>query len=185
MAASTTKVSDLKPDPKNARKRTPQSAHLIKESLQRYGTARSVVIDENNMLIAGHGTVEAAKQLGIEKVKVIETDGDELIAVRRKGWTDSEKVGANLADNRTSDLSEWDAEMLHTLSDEHDIGPWFSEDDINELLGVADDDDLADDQTDKLSDTFQILIQFDNEVEQAAALDTLLNQGFKCRALNS
>ena len=79
---SSTKLSDLTPDPKNARRRTPQSSHLIKESLKRYGAARSVVIDENNMLIAGHGTVEAAKELGIDKVRVIETEGDELIAVK-------------------------------------------------------------------------------------------------------
>ena len=185
MAASI-KTTDLKPDPRNARKRTAQSAHLIKESLQRYGTARSVVIDENNMLIAGHGTVEAAKALGIDKVKVIDAAGDELIAVRRTGWTDAEKVGANLADNRTSDLSEWDAEMLNDLAADHDVTPWFSEDDILELLGESpDSEDLAEDQSDQLNDNYQILITFDSEVEQAAALDTLMNQGFQCRALNS
>ena len=183
---SSLKTTDLIPDPKNARKRTPQSAHLIQESLKRYGTARSVVIDENNMLIAGHGTVEAAKALGIDKAKVIEADGNEIIAVRRTGWTDSEKVGANLADNRTSDLSEWDGEMLHNLAADHDVTPWFSEDDILELLGESpDSEDLADDQSDQLEDNFQILITFDTEVEQAAALDTLMNQGFQCRALNS
>jgi len=185
MTAKPLKTSDLIPDPKNARRRTAASANLIQESLKRYGTARSVVIDENNMLIAGHGTVEAAKALGISKVKVIDTQGDELIAVRRTGWTENEKVGANLADNRTSDLSDWDAEMLQSLADDYDVKPWFSQDDINELLGEPDVDDLADDQTDSLSENFQILLTFDNEVEQAAALDTLLNQGFKCRALNS
>lgn len=186
MPSNAIKTTDLIPDKKNARKRTSQSAHLIQESLKRYGTARSVVIDENNMLIAGHGTVEAAKALGISKVKVVESDGDELIAVRRSGWTDAEKVGANLADNRTSDLSEWDAEMLQDLAADHDISPWFSTDDINELLGQSEDlDDLADDQSDMLSDNFQILLTFTNEVEQAAALDTLTSQGFQCRALNS
>jgi len=186
MPSNAIKTTDLIPDKKNARKRTAQSAHLIQESLKRYGTARSVVIDENNMLIAGHGTVEAAKALGIDKVKVIDAAGDELIAVRRSGWTDTEKVGANLADNRTSDLSEWDAEMLQDLASDHDISPWFSEDDINDLLGQSEDlDDLADDQSDMLSDNFQILLTFTNEVEQAAALDTLSSQGFQCRALNS
>ena len=178
-----TKVSDLTPDPKNARRRTPQSSHLIKESLQRYGAARSVVVDENNMLIAGHGTVEAAKELGISKLRVIETDGDELIAVKRNNWSPEQKIGANLADNRTSDLSEWDAEMLQNLSEETDISPWFSEDDINELLGHE--EEIADDQSQQITESFQIIIQCSNEAEQAASLETLLNQGFKCRALNS
>ena len=178
-----TKVSDLTPDPKNARRRTPQSSHLIKESLQRYGAARSVVVDENNMLIAGHGTVEAAKELGINKVRVIETDGDELIAVKRTNWSPGQKIGANLADNRTSDLSEWDAEMLQSLSEEADISPWFSVDDINELL--CKEEELAEDESDQMTESFQIMIQCQNEAEQSASLETLLNQGFKCRALNS
>jgi len=110
---------------------------MIKESLQRYGPARSVVIDENNMLIAGHGTVEGAKAAGIKKVRVIETDGTELIAVRRTNWSEEEKIGANLADNRTADLSEWDQAMLHQLSKEHDLSPWFEQSDLDELLAVT------------------------------------------------
>ena len=135
------------------------------------------------MLIAGHGTVEAAKELGIEKIRVIETEGDELIAVKRTNWSDDQKIGANLADNRTSDLSEWDAEMLQSLSEETDVSPWFSEDDINELLGFE--EDPADDQSDQVMEAFQIMIQCQNEEEQSASLETLINQGFKCRALNS
>lgn len=54
-------LQQLLPDKRNARKRTDRSAKLIAESLQRYGAARSVVIDENNMLIAGHGTVEIGR----------------------------------------------------------------------------------------------------------------------------
>ena len=178
-------LNQLVPDKRNARRRTSQSKHLIQESLKRYGAARSIVIDENNMLIAGHGTVEGAKQFGITKVRVIETEGDELIAVRRSNWTEDQKIGANLADNRTSDLSEWDAELLHTLSQDHDIKPWFNDDDINELLGKAEEEDLADDQTDSIKETYAVLITCQDEIEQTSALETLTQQGFQCRALNS
>ena len=130
-------LQQLVPDERNARKRTDRSSSLIKESLQRYGTARSVVIDENNMLIAGHGTVEGAKALGIKKVRVIETDGSELIAVRRTNWSDEQKIGANLADNRTSDLSDWDGLMLQQLSETHDISPWFESEDLDALIGAG------------------------------------------------
>ena len=82
-----TSINNLKPDHKNARKRTDRSAELIKESLQRYGAARSVVIDENNRILAGNGTVEGAKAAGIKNVRIIETEGDEIIAVRRTGLT--------------------------------------------------------------------------------------------------
>lgn len=128
-------ISDLRSDHKNARKRTDRSATLIEESLKRYGAARSVVIDEDNRILAGNGTVDAAKRAGISKVRVIETDGDEIIAVKRTGLTEDQKIGLALADNRTSDLSEWDKEMLHQLSEEHDITPWFEAEDLAEIMG--------------------------------------------------
>jgi DNA modification methylase len=75
------------------------------------------------------------KAAGIKNLKVIETDGNEIIAVKRTGLSEDEKVGLALADNRTSDLSEWDLNMLEELSQEHDLNPWFDNDDLKELLG--------------------------------------------------
>jgi len=130
-----TSINDLQNDHKNARKRTDRSSKLIKESLQKFGAARSIVIDENNRILAGNGTIAGAKAAGIKNLKVIETDGNEIIAVKRTGLSEDEKVGLALADNRTSDLSEWDLNMLEELSQEHDLEPWFDNDDLKELLG--------------------------------------------------
>jgi len=130
-------INQLQSDHKNARRRTDRSASLIKESLQRYGAARSIVIDEDNRILAGNGTVEGAKAAGIKNVRIIETNGDEIIAVKRTGLTEEEKVGLALADNRTADLSEWDQHMLHQLSQEHDLTPWFDQEDLDELLAVT------------------------------------------------
>jgi DNA modification methylase len=130
-----TSIKDLKSDHKNARKRTDRSAKLIAESLQRYGAARSIVIDEDNRILAGNGTIEGAKAAGIQNIRVIETDGTEIIAVKRTGLSEDEKIGLALADNRTSDLSDWDKDMLQQLSAEHDLTPWFDADDLAEILG--------------------------------------------------
>ena len=132
-----TSINSLLSDHKNARRRTDRSAELIKESLQRYGAARSIVIDEDNRILAGNGTIEGAKAAGIKNVRIIETDGTEVIAIKRSGLSEDEKVGLALADNRTADLSEWDQAMLHTLSQEHDLSPWFNQEDLNELLAVT------------------------------------------------
>lgn len=142
-----TSIKDLKHDHKNARKRTDRSAALIAESLKRYGAARSIVIDEDGRILAGNGTVEGARKAGISKLRIIEAEGDELIAVRRAGLTEDEKVGLALADNRSSDLSEWDNEMLRQLSEEHDLTPWFEDDELlAEVLepekGLTDADDV-------------------------------------------
>ena len=127
-------LKDLKPDPRNARKRTDRSASLIQESLQRFGAARSIVIDEDGRILAGNGTVEGAKAAGISKVRIIETEGDEIVAVRRTGLTEEQKIGLALADNRTSDLSEWDGLKLQQLSETHDVTPWFEPEDLEALL---------------------------------------------------
>ena len=132
-----TSITSLVGDHKNARRRTDRSSQLIKESLQKYGAARSIVIDEENRILAGNGTVEGAKAAGLKNVRIIETDGSEVIAVRRTGLSEDEKVGLALADNRTGDLSEWDAEMLHQLSEEHDISDWFTKEDLDELFSAT------------------------------------------------
>lgn len=128
-----TSIKDLKPDHKNARRRTEHSASLIAESLKRFGAARSIVIDENGRILAGNGTVEGAKKAGINKLRIIESEGDELIAVRRIGLSEKEKVGIALADNRSSDMSEWDNEMLQQLSENHDLDPWFTSEDLSKM----------------------------------------------------
>lgn len=151
-----TSINNLKSDHKNARKRTDRSAALIAESLKRYGAARSIVIDEDGRILAGNGTVEGAKKAGINKVRIIEAEGDELIAVRRTGLSEDEKVGLALADNRSSDLSEWDSEMLRQLSEEHDLTPWFEDDELlAEVLepqqGNTDPDDVPEAPADPIT----------------------------------
>jgi DNA modification methylase len=142
-----TSIKDLKSDHKNARRRTDRSASLIAESLKRYGAARSIVIDEDGRILAGNGTVEGAKKAGIDKLRIIEAQGDELIAVRRAGLSEDQKVGLALADNRSSDLSEWDHDMLRQLSEEHDLTPWFEDDELlaevlDTVEGNTDPDDV-------------------------------------------
>jgi DNA modification methylase len=151
-----TSVKDLKSDHKNARRRTDRSASLIAESLKRFGAARSIVIDEDGRILAGNGTVEGAKKAGIDKLRIIEAEGDELIAVRRAGLTEDQKVGLALADNRSSDLSEWDNEMLRQLSEEHDLTPWFEDDELlAEVLepeeGKTDPDDVPEPPADPIT----------------------------------
>lgn len=127
-------IEQLKPDPRNARKRTERSHSMIVKSLEQFGGMRSIVVDEDNMVRAGNGTLEAATQIGIEKVRVIEADGNELIAVKRKGLTEEQWKQYAIADNRTSDLSEWDADVLTELSQEVNLTGFFYPDELAALL---------------------------------------------------
>lgn len=130
-------ISQLIPDQKNARRRTPRSRDMLARSMEEFGAARSIVVDENGRVLAGNGTVEAAIDAGIDRVLFIPSDGNTLIAVQRLDLNETEKTSLALADNRTSDTSEFDGAMLAQLVEEDaqlDISPWFSEEEFAALL---------------------------------------------------
>lgn len=151
---NTLALADLRPDPRNARRRTVRSRALLDQSISQYGAARSIVIDETGTILAGNGTVEAAAAAGITKVQVVDADGDTLIAVRRSDLSADEKIGLALADNRTADLAEWDVPQLEAIgADVPDIlGQWFTAADMAELAGDEEDDDDPDDPDDEPGD---------------------------------
>lgn len=108
---TTVPLSTFKPAKGNAR-RHDQNAEVIKASLERFGAARSVVVDKGNTLRAGHGTLAAAKAAGFREAVVVEVDGKQLVVVKRTGWDKHEAEAYSFADNRSSDLSKFDYELL-------------------------------------------------------------------------
>lgn len=111
-------LSEVKPDATNPRRRTERSASLIENSLSEFGAARSIVIDEAGTVLAGNGTLEAAASIGIDRVLVVPADGNTLVAVQRTDLDERQKRRYSIADNRASDLSEWDAAILANLQEE-------------------------------------------------------------------
>ncbi len=127
-------ISDLKPDPENARTHTPRNVGLIVDALHEVGAARSIVIDEDDRVLAGTGTVEAAAEAGISKVQVVDADGDTLIAVRRRNLTPAQKRRLALFDNRTTDLSAFDVDQLRQDADAGRLDGLFTQDELNALF---------------------------------------------------
>lgn len=103
-------IEELRQDNLNFNKGTYEGEVLIKKSLERFKAGRSVLIDKDNNIIAGNKTVSAAATMGM-KVRVIETTGDELVAVKRTDIDIDSKEGRELAlaDNRTAQINlAWD-----------------------------------------------------------------------------
>ena len=132
-----THLGDLTPDPKNARKHGERNIGQLSKSLEQYGAARSIVVDENGRILAGNGVVEAAASVGIERVKQVEADGNEIIAVVRRGLTEEQKTGLALADNRAAELAEWNPDVLAELSTQVDLSQFWSEKELNDILKEA------------------------------------------------
>jgi hypothetical protein len=128
-------IGDLKPDAKNARRHNPRNIGMIVNSLHEVGPGRSIVIDEDNNILAGNGTWEAAAQAGIEKVQIIERDPEAITAVRVRGLSKKAKKRLALFDNRTAELADWEPSVLQ---DEKDIlEGLFSPVELNNLLNIA------------------------------------------------
>ena len=106
-------MSNIKYDKRNYRKHNEKNKKLIKKSLEECGTGRSIIVDSNEEIIAGNGVYEQAKAMNIP-VKVIETDGTELIAVKRTDLKTADEKRTKLAilDNSTADSSEMDYALL-------------------------------------------------------------------------
>jgi len=115
LKATTMELGNLIPDPNNAREHTGANLETIASSLRRLGAGRSLVLDKDNVVRAGNGTLQAAKQAGFQKVTVIEAEGDELIAIKRGDWTDEEATAYALVDNQATELSSWSNERLKPI----------------------------------------------------------------------
>lgn len=132
-----THIKDLKPDPVNSRKHGPRNIGMIADAMQEIGAARSIVIDEDGVVLAGNGALEAAAQVGITKLHVVDADGETLIAVRRRGLTPAQKVRLALKDNRSSELAEWEIDVLMQLqADGVELDMW-SDAELAALLEAA------------------------------------------------
>lgn len=122
-------AQEIKFDSRNYRKHTDKNLNLIKKSLKECGAGRSILIDNQGEIIAGNATYQNAEKLGIP-VKVIETDGTELIAVKRTDLktTDEKRKKLALMDNTTSDKVEWDLDNLSADFDLKDLAEFGLED---------------------------------------------------------
>jgi hypothetical protein len=101
----------LKQDKRNYRIHNDRNKGIIKKSLEKLGAGRSILIDSDNNIIAGNGVAE---QWGDKPIKIVETNGKELIAVKRTDLKPGsvEAVELGIVDNHASDTSEMDLKLL-------------------------------------------------------------------------
>jgi site-specific DNA-methyltransferase (adenine-specific) len=117
-------IEDLKQDKRNYRKHNKRNLDLIKKSVTEVGLGRSVVIDNDNEIICGNGLVSTLDK--DTKVKVVETDGSELVVVKRTDLKtdDAKRKQLAIMDNSASDSSEFDFELLQEDFDTNTLEDW-------------------------------------------------------------
>jgi ParB-like chromosome segregation protein Spo0J len=103
MKIETLRIKDLTPDPQNARQHDEKNLKAIQGSLKEFGQRKPIVITEAGVIVAGNGTVEAAKRLGWLEIQAVRVPSD---------WTPNQIKAFALADNRTAELASWNMEVL-------------------------------------------------------------------------
>lgn len=106
-------ASDVTPYSRNARTHSDAQITQITNSIRAFGFTNPLLIDDQNVLIAGHGRLAAARQLGMAQ----------LPAIVLEGLSDADKQALRIADNKIALNSGWDDALLRTeLADLRDVG---------------------------------------------------------------
>lgn len=136
-------IGKLVLDPSNARQHSAKNLEAIKGSLTKFKQQKPIVVDKNNVVIAGNGTLEAARALGWEKIDIVRT-----------GLEGSNATAFAIADNRTGELAEWNDDALkQTLEalkaegfaldaigfDDEDLVQWITQ---TEVVAGCDEDEV-------------------------------------------
>jgi ParB-like chromosome segregation protein Spo0J len=95
-------LDQLRPWPRNARTHSRKQIRQIAESIRRFGFTNPVLIDGENRILAGHGRVEAAQELGMVTAPCLRIDH----------LSPAEKRAYVLADNKLALNAGWDEELL-------------------------------------------------------------------------
>jgi ParB-like chromosome segregation protein Spo0J len=176
MNTETVSIDSLSADPANARIHSGRNLDAIKASLQRFGQQKPIVVDAKGIVRAGNGTLAAAKLLGWKTIDIVRTE-----------LAGGEATAYAIADNRTSDLSEWDEEALGRQlealqADGLDLGEiGFSAKEVEKLLNESEpsaDQSLGDEK-------WLVVVTCENEQDQIAFLTQMESEGRACKALIS
>jgi len=111
-------IEELAQDAHNFNKGNEQGQQLMERSFKELGAGRSILLDRNGNIIAGNKSQQAAIAAGIKKVRVIETTGDELVAVKRTDVDIDSAEGRKMAylDNLTTQVNlTWDETELQAV----------------------------------------------------------------------
>lgn len=106
-----------------------QAVDVVAASIKEFGFKNPIIIDKENVIIAGHTRLKAAKKLGMEEVPVI----------RVEDLTENQIKAFRIADNKTVEFAEWDMELLQLeLEELEDMFTGFSEEEKEIIFSVSD-----------------------------------------------
>lgn len=160
----------LKPYERNAKIHGEEQIEKLMDSIREFGFLSPCLVERDTFnLIAGHGRVEAAKRLGMKTVPCVFVE--DITEAQRKAYI--------LADNRLSELGEWDMDMVNVeLSDLDEMG-------FDVSLTGFDFENEYEEPTERESigfkETLSVVVSCDTEEDAEVIYNELTERGYKCR----
>lgn len=164
-------VSELVPYENNPRNND-DAVDYVANSIKNFHFQVPIVIDKNNVVIAGHTRLKACHKLGIKEVPCIVADD----------LTPEQVKAFRIADNKTSELAGWDMDKLDIeLGEIADIDMGDFGFDIEDQ--GFDDEKTPEDKDVGIDDEKALVVDCENENEMEKTFYALTKEGYKCRII--
>lgn len=164
------KISEIK-DYENNPRINEKAVQKVAESIREFNFQNPIIIDKNNVIVCGHTRVRAAKQLKLDVVPCIVADD----------LTPEQTRAFRLADNKTSEFSDWDIEKLDAelAALDIDMTLFGFEDGTSKDKSTTERKDLSD----AVSEVYEVIVECADENEQEEIFNRLQGEGLQCRVL--
>tara|TARA_R110002167_G_scaffold34895_7_gene111486 strand:- start:472 stop:1089 length:618 start_codon:yes stop_codon:yes gene_type:complete len=141
------KIEEIIPYDQNPRDNS-AAVKKVSESIAEFGWQQPIVVDEDNVILAGHTRHLAAMSMGFKEVPVV-------IA---KGLSDAQKKAYRIVDNKTSELAEWDKELLKSeflALQELDFDLNLTGFDLDEIAKISGEELQFDEELDEIDESLE------------------------------
>lgn len=159
------KLSEIHPYERNPRKITEKAVDDCAESIRQCGYKAKIIVDENNVIIAGHTRLQALQKLGWKEVEV----------QRETDMTEEQKKKYRLLDNKTSENGQWDFELLEWELEDLDFDGYDFDFDMPNL------EEESEQKEAKYNESVSVVIECEDDEEAERVFNQLQEEGFKCR----
>lgn len=157
------KLDELKPYENNPRFND-DAVEYVAKSIKEFGFKVPLVISKDGTIITGHTRYKASMELGLDKVPCVIADD----------LTEEQQNAFRLADNKVSEFSEWNIDLLDEELQQLDI-------DMSEFGFNINEEIEREDLSDKIKENYELIIKCNNEQELEETYNKLTNEGYECQ----
>ena len=160
-------VADIKPYENNPR-HNDNAVEAVAESIKQCEYIAPIIVDENNVILAGHTRLKAMQKLGKTEAEVMQVTG----------LTEAQKKKYRLLDNKTNELAIWDIDLLEVELEDIDFDGFDFGFDI-----PTDEPVERPDLSGEITAQYQVVVECEDEMEQEDLYNELQAKGYVCRVL--